>query len=90
MALIRQVQRTGVTIFLIEHVMQAVLGLSDKVLVRNHGENIAAGPPQEVATEPQGIAASLGSRHENVGGRLSVLRVEHLVVFDGAQKSRPL
>ena len=46
MRLIREVQGMGVTIFLIEHVMKAVLGLSDKVIVLNYGEKIAEGPPQ--------------------------------------------
>ncbi len=64
MALIRAVQRTGVTIFLIEHVMKAVLGLSDKVIVLNHGEKIAEGPPQEVANDPQVITAYLGQRRQ--------------------------
>jgi branched-chain amino acid transport system ATP-binding protein len=62
MLLIREVQRTGVTIFLIEHVMKAVLGLSDKVIVLNYGEKIAEGPPQEVANAPQVVAAYLGQR----------------------------
>jgi branched-chain amino acid transport system ATP-binding protein len=65
MALIRAVQRTGVTIFLIEHVMKAVLGLSDKVIVLNHGEKIAEGPPQEVANDSQVITAYLGQRRQD-------------------------
>jgi branched-chain amino acid transport system ATP-binding protein len=65
MALIRAMQRTGVTIFLIEHVMKAVLGLSDKVIVLNHGEKIAEGPPQEVANDPQVITAYLGQRRQD-------------------------
>lgn len=62
MQLIRQVQRTGVTIFLIEHVMKAVLGLSDKVIVLNYGEKIAEGPPHQVANDPQVVEAYFGSR----------------------------
>ncbi|HEY7496647.1 MAG TPA: ABC transporter ATP-binding protein [Candidatus Tectomicrobia bacterium] len=64
MCLIREVQRTGVTIFLIEHVMKAVLGLSDKVIVLNYGEKIAEGPPQEVANDPQVVAAYLGQKRQ--------------------------
>lgn len=64
MALIREIQRRGVTIFLIEHVMKAVLGLSDKVIVLHHGEKIAEGPPQEVMQNSQVVAAYLGQKHQ--------------------------
>lgn len=57
---IREVSRLGVTIVLIEHVMKAVLGLSDTVIVLNHGEKIAEGPPQEVANDAEVVQAYLG------------------------------
>jgi branched-chain amino acid transport system ATP-binding protein len=62
MTLIRAVQNMGVTIFLIEHVMKAVLGLSDKIIVLNYGEKIAEGSPQAVTSNPQVIAAYLGQQ----------------------------
>ena len=70
MTLIREVQRTGVTVFLIEHVMKAVLGLSDKVIVLNYGEKIAEGPPQEVASDPQVVEAYLGQRRSASPGHM--------------------
>jgi branched-chain amino acid transport system ATP-binding protein len=59
---IRDIRRTGVTIFLIEHVMKAVLGLSDELIVLHHGEKIAEGPPQAVASEAMVVQAYLGQQ----------------------------
>lgn len=52
---------TGVTILLIEHVMRAVMALSDHVLVLNHGKLIADGAPREVVENPDVLACYLGT-----------------------------
>ena len=50
----------GVTILLIEHVMRAVMALSSGLIVLNHGQVIAAGPPSEVTRDPAVLECYLG------------------------------
>jgi branched-chain amino acid transport system ATP-binding protein len=58
--LIRQIRADGVTIVMIEHVMQAIMALSDTIVVLHHGEKIFEGPPRQVATDPAVVQAYLG------------------------------
>jgi len=57
---IRGIRKSGVTIFMIEHVMRAIMSLSDRIVVINLGRKLAEGLPREIAENPDVIKAYLG------------------------------
>lgn len=63
MKMIRKIHAQGISILIIEHNMQAIMNLSDHIVVLNHGEKIAEGRPETVLTNRQVIEAYLGEEY---------------------------
>jgi branched-chain amino acid transport system ATP-binding protein len=61
--LIRNLKSRGITIIVVEHVMKAILAVSDQVLVLNQGQILTSGDPQEVLADPRVIEAYLGTKY---------------------------
>ena len=60
LSIIRKIRESGITLFLIEHVMHAVMSISDRIIVLHHGEKIGEGSPQQVAKDKKVMDAYLG------------------------------
>jgi branched-chain amino acid transport system ATP-binding protein len=67
-ALLKEINRRGVSIFLIEHVMRGVMALSRRVIVINYGVKIAEGSPEEIVRDKQVIEAYLGKEFLDAQG----------------------
>jgi branched-chain amino acid transport system ATP-binding protein len=57
---VRRIRESGIAILMIEHIMRAIMSLSDRIVVLNVGRKLAEGAPKEVANNPEVIAAYLG------------------------------
>ena len=60
MGMVRKIRRRGITVFLVEHDMRMVMGVSDRVAVLNQGKIIAQGTPEEIQRNSEVIRAYLG------------------------------
>ena len=58
--LVRRIQEQGFAILLIEHNMKVAMGLSDRIVVLDHGKKLAEGLPQEISRNPEVVEAYLG------------------------------
>jgi branched-chain amino acid transport system ATP-binding protein len=60
--LLRKIRNSGKSLIVVEHIMRAVMGISDRIIVLNYGSKIAEGAPGEIANDEQVVEAYLGCR----------------------------
>jgi branched-chain amino acid transport system ATP-binding protein len=57
---VKKIRERGITIIMIEHVMKAVMNVSDRIIVLDYGQQIAEGTPEEISNNEKVIEAYLG------------------------------
>ena len=60
---IREIRASGITILIVEHIVKAIMGLSDRIIVLNMGEKVAEGTAQQIMYDPRVIDVYLGKSH---------------------------
>jgi branched-chain amino acid transport system ATP-binding protein len=63
MQTIRDIRNSGVTVLIVEHIVKAIMGLSDRIIVLNMGEKIAEGTPRKIIHDSHVIEVYLGKAH---------------------------
>jgi branched-chain amino acid transport system ATP-binding protein len=61
--LIKEINRRGITIIIVEHIMKVIMTISNRILAINHGQPVADGSPEEVSRNPEVIKAYLGEEY---------------------------
>ena len=62
--LVRKVHQTGLTLIIVEHVMEVIMNISKRIVVLDSGELIADGPPEEIVRNDRVIQAYLGEEYD--------------------------